>query len=78
LGRSVMQLENVTAKKSDKIVSDIITLNNKSRSLATEDAVVLALYARHLKRINSHLNNIATSIVNPFPRIGFREKRMRI
>ena len=74
LGRSVMQRENVTAKKSDKIVSDIITQNNKSRSLVTEDAVVLALYARHLKRINGHLNNIATSIVNPFPRIGFREK----
>ena len=74
LGRSVMQRENVTAKKSDKIVSDIITQNNKSKSLPTEDAVVLALYARFLKRINGHLNNIATAIVNPFPRIGFREK----
>jgi len=74
LGRSIMQLENITAKKSDKIVSDIITQNNKSESLSTQDAVVLALYARHLKRINGHLNNIATSIVNPFPRIGFREK----
>ncbi len=74
LGRSVMQRENVTAKKSDKLVSDIITQNNKSKSLSTEDAVVLALYARFLKRINGHLNNIATAIVNPFPRIGFREK----
>ena len=75
LGRSVMQRENVTARKSDKIVSDIITQNNKSKSLSMQDAVVLALYVRHLKRINGHLNNIATSIVNPFPRIGFREKK---
>ncbi len=74
LGRSVMQRENVTAKKSDKIASEIITQGNKGKSLTTADAVVLALYARFLKRTNGHLNNIATAIVNPFPRIGFREK----
>ena len=38
------------------------------------DAVVLALYVRYLKRIESHLNNIVSSVVNPFPRIGFGSK----
>ena len=33
-----------------------------------------ALYIRFLKRISAHLMNIASSVVNPFDRIGFREK----
>jgi len=77
LGHSVMQLEDATAKKSDKIANDIICGENKSKSLTTSDAVVLALYARFLKRINAHLTNIASAIVNPFPRIGFREKKQK-
>ncbi len=75
LGRSVMQLEDATAKKSDKIANEIICGESKSQSLTTSDAVVLALYARFLKRINAHVTNIASAIVNPFPRIGFREKK---
>ena len=40
------------------------------------DAVTLALYVRYLKRTEAHLNNIVSSVVNPFPRIGFgRQKR---
>ncbi len=42
------------------------------------DAVTLALYFRWLKRINSHLRNIVTSVVNPFDRIGFKPKKKRI
>ena len=38
------------------------------------DAVALALYIRWLKRINSHLKNITTSVVNPFDQIGFKPK----
>ena len=37
-------------------------------------AVTTALYLRYLKRMSAHLKNVATSIVNPFHRIGFREK----
>jgi len=42
------------------------------------DAVTLALYFRWLKRINSHLRNIVTSVVNPFDRIGFKPKKKLI
>ena len=38
------------------------------------DAVTLAFYSRCLKRVNSHLRNIITSVVNPFDRIGFQPK----
>lgn len=43
--------------------------------LSSANAVALALYTRYLKRISSHLTNIASSAVNPFPRIGYREKK---
>jgi len=42
------------------------------------DAVTLALYVRFLKRVGAHLYNICTSIVNPFHRIGFKEKNNEI
>jgi phosphate uptake regulator len=43
-------------------------------SLAKGEAVTLALYVRYLKRVESHLNNIVSSVVNPFPRIGYQSK----
>ena len=43
-------------------------------SISSGQAVSLALYFRSLKRINSHLGDIATSVVNPFHRIGFKPK----
>lgn len=43
--------------------------------IKTSDAVAIALYMRYLKRIASHLMNIATSIVNPFHKIGYRTNK---
>ena len=37
-------------------------------------AVTVALYLRFLKRVSAHLKNVATSVVNPYHRFGFREK----
>jgi len=74
-GRQVMQHEQATAKSCDQIVDQIINGEGGAASFAVGDAVVLALYVRYLKRINAHLTNIASAIVNPFPRIGFREKK---
>ena len=37
-------------------------------------ATAIGLYARYLKRIGAHSRNIVTSVVNPFHRIGYREK----
>jgi len=71
--REVMQAEATVSRATDRIVYDIIA--QKDRTLAVSNSVCLAMYARFLKRVNSHLTNIASSIVNPFPRIGFREKK---
>lgn len=40
-------------------------------------AVTVAMYLRYLKRVSAHLKNVATSVVNPYHRIGFREKGRR-
>lgn len=71
--REILQIEDEIAKMSDNIVNSIIL--NKDKELKDGANVAVAMYARYLKRINAHLTNIASSIVNPFPRIGFREKK---
>ena len=49
-------------------------VKEEDTSISSGQAVSLALYFRWLKRINSHLGDIATSVVNPFHRIGFKPK----
>jgi len=41
-------------------------------SLQVREAVVYGLLFRYLKRISAHLRNIASSVVNPFHRLGYR------
>lgn len=48
-----------------------LLVKEEDRDIRPGDAAALALYTRWLKRINSHLRNITTSVVNPFDRIGF-------
>jgi phosphate uptake regulator len=56
----------------DDIVKAIV--KEKDSEIRPGDAAALALYIRWLKRINSHLRNITTSVSNPFDRIGFQPK----
>ncbi|HSM60929.1 MAG TPA: PhoU domain-containing protein, partial [Longimicrobiales bacterium] len=59
-----------------KIIEDDIHLLRDSKVLAGRSghAVTVALHLRFLKRVSAHLKNVATSVVNPYYRIGFREK----
>jgi len=50
-------------------------LNERDKTISSGDAVALSLYFRFLKRINSHLRNVATSVVNPFDKIGFYRRK---
>ncbi len=70
--KSMMSDHRNISSKCDQILHEII--DEKDKSLGPGDATVLAMYFRYLKRIAAHLTNIASSIVNPFPRIGFRSK----
>jgi phosphate transport system protein len=64
---------NDVAKVCDNIVEKII--KGESEEMSVAEASTLALYTRYLKRISSHLNNMVTSVVNPFDRIGYIEKK---
>ena len=46
-------------------------------SITSGSAAALALYFRSLKRINGHLRNVTTSVVNPFHRIGYKPKKKK-
>ncbi|HOP05976.1 MAG TPA: PhoU domain-containing protein [candidate division Zixibacteria bacterium] len=70
--RELMGHEKEIGTKSEQIMDDLA--RGLSPEFTSHDAVCLALYARYLKRINAHLTNIASSIVNPFPKIGFKSK----
>lgn len=71
--RSIMDAEPRISKLSNNIVDDL--LSKPDENISKRDAIAVALYARYLKRINAHLTNVASALVNPFPRIGFREKK---
>ena len=57
----------------DRIVNNIIAGDLEFES--GSEAAAIALYARYLKRIGSHLKNITTTIVNPIDSIGYRVKK---
>jgi phosphate transport system protein len=56
----------------ENIVTRIIT--GEVSDLSAADAASLALYIRYLKRIGAHSRNLVSGIVNPFHRIGYKEK----
>ena len=58
----------MVAKTSDKLVDQI--LKGKVTYDSESKAAAVAIYARYLKRIGSHLTNIMTTLVNPFESIG--------
>ncbi len=60
-------------KRCDEVATGLI--KSEDQTLSPADAVSTALYARYLKRIAAHLMNVTSSVVNPFDRIGFREKK---
>ena len=76
LARQVMEeYKEEVSTDCDDMADDIIT--GKVKDLAAPEAAAVVLYARFLKRIGSHSRNIATSIVNPFHRIGYQEKKKK-
>jgi phosphate transport system protein len=57
----------------ESIVTQIVS--GQVSDLTPSDAAAVALYVRYLKRIAAHSHNICTSLVNPFHRLGYKEKR---
>jgi len=68
--REVMSEHQWISRKADYIIT--VMLERTDNGMDAREAVATALYARYLKRISAHLKNVASSVVNPFDRIGYR------
>jgi len=71
--REIMSNLNEYNKVFDDNMVEII--RGQVKKLSPSDAATLVLYMRYLKRIGCHLKNVASSIVNPMHRIGFKPKK---
>ena len=58
------------AKRCDQAIKEM--LRSDDSHMVEKNYVAMALLFRYVKRINAHLKNIATTLVNPFHRIGYR------
>ncbi|MDP2207683.1 MAG: PhoU domain-containing protein [Bacteroidota bacterium] len=72
MGHLIMSSNEWITKECDKIVIDLI--QHPDETIPVEDSVTTALYCRYIKRVAAHLLNVASSVVNPFDRVGFREE----
>ena len=70
-GSRVMEQHAEIARLCDNILKELIS----DEGIPVRKAIVCALLTRYLKRISAHLKNIASSVVNPFERIGYRAER---
>jgi phosphate uptake regulator len=70
------------AEKAKELLAEFVWVGHKcdtvlatlvgDESLEVREAVVYGLLFRYLKRIGAHLRNVASSVVNPFHRLGYR------
>ena len=70
--RGIIKSHTKIATKVDKQV--LALCSGEALSGRSGHAVTVAIYLRYLKRVSAHVKNVATSVVNPYHRIGFREK----
>jgi len=75
LGRKLLAEYRSVSRKCDELLMSL--LRGEDGTISVSSAVALTLYIRSLKRIYSHLRNIVTSVVNKFPRIGFKPKKKK-
>jgi len=68
--RSAWTYEKKIAKGCDHILTQIA-----KSSLSVNEAVCLAMVARHFKRIVAHLVNIATSVILPISELDYFDER---
>ena len=70
-GKLVMAEHAKIACTCDSMLEELV----KDTEIPGRKAIVCALLTRYLKRISAHLKSIASSVVNPFQRIGFRPEK---
>jgi phosphate transport system protein len=69
--REALSIYDEVSKKCDGVVSEVFKGEASGDSIPKR-YLALVLLMRYMKRVNAHLKNIATSIINPVHMIGFR------
>jgi len=68
LARQVMETHAEIARECDQMTDKLLA----DTTMCGRDAVIRALLLRFLKRVSAHLKNVASSLVNPYPRLGYK------
>jgi len=66
--RAAMDRQYALNQECEKALDELCA----ATGLSAREVVVLSLTIRFVKRMGAHLSNLASSVVNPFDRIGFR------
>ena len=74
IAKKIMDENAGVNKEINKVLTELIKEENKD--FGTREGIAVALYFRFLKRISSHVKNIASGIVNPFHKIGFKAEEI--
>lgn len=72
LGKQIMKRHTQIAFLCEKILEDLI----EDAKVSCRMAIACTLLARYLKRVSAHLKNIASGVVNPFHRLGYKPKNI--
>lgn len=69
LALDVMKIHTKNVADAESIIHELL---QNQKGIPSSQAVAEVLSARYFKRISAHLKNIASSVVNPFDRIGYK------
>jgi len=80
--RSLKESDTKAAKKvmkmhvtTKKLHTDIVSKFKNGKDINIQTAIVYALLTEYLRRISAHLQNIASTVVQPFDRVGFDKEK---
>jgi phosphate transport system protein len=67
-GRKAMELQAELSRQCDALTDKLLA----ETEMPGRDAVIRALLLRFLKRVSAHLKNVASSLVNPYHKLGYK------
>jgi phosphate uptake regulator len=68
LGSRIMKELIEVSNECQSMLEDIV----EDESLRPKEGIIYALLLRYLKRVSVHIKNVASSVVNPFHRLGYK------
>lgn len=71
----IVDLTKVKDKCDEYIM---LLIKGEGESFKASEAVPLALYLRYLKRVAGHIQNVASSLVNPFHRLKYQDRHIKL